>query len=133
MNSIRTLIINRRWLVDLRDPSELALVEATSGAASSQGNATSVTFAEVADEAPVANEIPSSIANVQLYVHQFKYLLDECLIAYIFLDMNGQVGFFQSYPSGKCTSSHGCWLSVSDFRGFKLEFDPICHRRGCPG
>ena len=104
MNSIRSLIINRRWLVDLRDPSELALVEATSGAASSQGNATSVTFAEVADEAPMANEIPSSITHVQLDVHQFKYFLDDCHIGDIFLDMNGQVVFFN--PTLVC----GIWV-----------------------
>ena len=72
----------------------------------------------------MANEIPSSITHVQLDAHQFKYFVDDCFIGDIFLDMNGQVVFFHSYPRGKCTPWHGCWFPVSDFRGFKIEFDP---------
>ena len=41
----------------------------------------------------------------------------------------GRSVFFNP-TSGKCTSSHGCWLSVSDFHGFKLEFDPYATDEG---
>ena len=71
----------------------------------------------------MANEISSSITHVQLDVHQFKYFVDDCFIGDIFLDMNGQVGF-HSFPRGKWTPWHGCWLPVSDFRAFRIEFDP---------
>ena len=36
--------------------------------------------------------------------------------------------FFNS--RGKCTPWHGCWLPVSDFRGFKIEFDPYATDEG---
>ena len=83
----------------------------------SQGNA------EVADEAPTANIIPSSPDYIPADVYHYKYFVDDCHIGDIYLDVKGPVAF-HCFRRDEWIPWHGEWNIVSGSRGFKIEFDP---------
>ena len=62
-------------------------------------------------------------------VVHYKYIVDDDHIGDIYLDMKGPVAF-HCFRRDEWTPWHGEWLPVSDFRGFKIEFDPDATEQG---